>query len=102
MLHYRDQPWNVGSPGSWFRPPDEGSPIHRRYCNSGEQTDGRTGSHILPAFENYAYFVSHDVRAGDFFEYIQWVNVIAYSGTADLTGVGGVTMGKPYARLYGS
>jgi hypothetical protein len=101
MTHYRNQPWNVGRPGALFLPPDEGSPVHRNYCRSSETTDPTTGVHVVPAFTLDASFVSHDVQAGDFFEYIEYVNVIAHGSIVDLTGVGGITLGKPYFRLFG-
>lgn len=101
MTHYRNQPWNPGPPPSWFRPPDEGSPIYGAFCSSQEATDASGGFHRIPPFEHNVSFVSHDVRSGDFFEFIQWVNIIAVSSVADFTGWGGVSLGKPYFRLFG-
>ncbi|MGH2398327.1 MAG: hypothetical protein ACRDFA_07430 [bacterium] len=101
LVQYRNQPWNPGPAGTWFRPPDEGSPTYRRYCAWREFTDSASGLHSIPAFALGGSFVSHDVRAGDFFEYVIYVNVVAHGSLADLTGIGGVIIGKPVLKIFG-
>lgn len=101
LVQHRNQPWNPGPAGTWFLPPDEGSPAYRRYCNWREFTDPSTGLHSIPTFALGGSFVSHDVRAGDFFEYVISVHVIAHGSFANLTGLGGVIIRKPSFKIFG-